>query len=146
MAALTAARVLLVPTGKMKVAVFPLKNGSNAWENGMACIDSANAGSVTQGAVSTTLKAIGRFTTNLGTNSSGGTVPVGVELERERDIAYWDSVASGGTITIANLFATVYIASDHELTTTSTGASVYGIVWAIGPQGYPGGVGVEPLF
>jgi hypothetical protein len=146
MAALTAARVVTVPIGTIKKATFPLKAGHKVWQNGMACIDTASAGSVVEGAVSTTLKPIGKFVDSVDNSAGGATVPVGVELTRERQLEYWDSVTGAGAITTANLFSSVYIADDHTLTTVSTGASAYGIVWAISPQGYPGAVGVEPLF
>lgn len=146
MAALTAARTILVPKGTVKKTTFPLKAGAKVWEGGIACIDTADAGWVKNAAVSTTLKAIGRWLNSVDNSAGGATVPVGVELSREIELEYWDSVTGAGAITIANLFATVYIASDHELTTVSTGASAYGVVWAIGPQGYPAGVGVEPAF
>jgi len=146
MAALTATRVQLVLRGTLKKTSFPLAAGVKAWENGMCCIDTAAAGSVKPGAVSTTLKPIGKFTANVDNSAGTGTVQVGVELTREVDVEYWDSVTGAGAVTSANLFQTVYIASDHEVTTTSTGASPYGVVWAIGPQGYPNAVGVEPIF
>lgn len=142
MSALTAARVVTVPRGTIKRLTLPLKAGSKAEENGLCCIDTASAGSVTQGAVSTTLKPIGWFTQTVDNTAGGTTVPVGVELFVEREVQYWDSVTGGGAITAANLFQDVYIASDHELTTVSTGASVYGKVWTFSPQGYPNAVGV----
>lgn len=146
MGALTAARTILVPNGKMKKTTLPLAAGAKAFQNGMACIDTAAAGGLKQGAVSTTLKPVGTFTQTVDNSAGGTTVPVGVELTREREIEYWDSVTGAGAITAANLFQQVYIADDHELTTVGTGASPYGIVWQVSPQGYPGGVGVEPLF
>jgi hypothetical protein len=149
MAKLTAARVVLVPRGKLKKASFPLGYGvtaGQAWENGMACIDTANLGAVWAASVSTTLKPIGKFIESKDNSAGGATIPIGVELTRERDLEYWDSVTGAGSITIANLFQTLYIASDHELTTSSSGASIYGVMWTFSPQGYPNGVGVEPLF
>lgn len=147
MGALTAARVSLVGRGTIKKATFPLGAGApKAWDGAMACIDTANVGAVWPGKVATTLKAIGEFQQTVDNSAGGTTVPIGVELFRERELKYWDSVTGGGAITIANLFQTVYIASDHEVTTVSTGASIYGIVWAVGPQGAPGAVGVEALF
>jgi hypothetical protein len=148
MAALTAPRVQLLFRETIKKVVYPLAAGASAWENGMACIDTAAAGVVKPGAVSTTLIRIGLFTQSV---TAGGTaVPVGVELDEEITIDWFDSVSSGGTVTIANLFQTLFIASDHEVTTTSTGASKAGIMWALGGafggQGYPGAIGVgKPL-
>lgn len=146
MAALTAARVVLVPNGTIKKGTFPLGIAAKAFENGMACIDTANLGAVWPGKASTTLKPIGRFASTVDNTVGGATVPIGVELTREHFLEYWDSVTGAGAITIANLLQTVYIASDHELTTSSGGASAYGIVWAVSPQGYPGAVGVEPVY
>lgn len=143
MAALAAARVTLVPKVTIKKTVYPLGINKTAFDGGMACVDSANLGAVWPGAVSTTLTPLGKF---LATVTTGGaTLPVGVELTNEADCEVWDSVTGGGAITIANLFQLVYIASDHELTTVSAGASVYGRVMGISPQGYPGGVVVKPL-
>jgi hypothetical protein len=144
MPALTAARVVLVPTGTIKKVTYPLAIGAKAFQNALACIDTGAVGSVKQGAVSTTLKPIGFFVDSLDNTSGAATVPIGVELFQEKSVQYWDSVTGAGAITVANLFQDVYIASDHELTTVATGASVYGKVWAISPSGYPGGVGVVP--
>lgn len=147
MGALTAGRVALVPKGKISGRIsLPLAIGAKAFDNGMACFDTAAYGAVKQGAVSTTLQAIGKFTETKDNSAGGTTVPVGVELTREHDVEYWDSVTGAGAITAANLFQPVYIASDHELTTVSTGASIYGRVLTLGPAGYPAGVGVEPLY
>lgn len=144
MAALTAARQIGVLNGTQRSFTFPLKNGSTAWEGGVACYDTASAGSVTQGAVSTTLVPIGLFLSSPGLNSSGNTVPVQVMLFKEIEIWYFD--VSGGGITIANLFAPVYMADDHSVTLTSTGASEIGRIFQLSPVGYPGGIGVLPVW
>jgi hypothetical protein len=143
MSALTAARVVLVEDGTIKKFVAPLKAGSTAWEGGVACIDSASTGSVTQGAVSTTLLPIGKFIQSVNNSAGGTTLPVGIELQRERNLTYLDSVTGGNAVTSANLFQKVYLTSDHELSTSSSGNSKAGLVWAVGPQGYPAAVGVE---
>lgn len=150
MAALTSPRVQLTFRETIKKVVYPLAAGAKAWENGMACVDTAAAGVVKPGAVSTTLIRIGLFTQSVDNSAGGTAVPVGVDLDEEITIDWFDSVASGGTVTIANLFQVLYIASDHELTTTSTGASKAGIMWAFGGafggQGYAGAIGVgKPL-
>lgn len=147
MAALTAARVQGTFRATIKKIVYPLGIAATAWENGVACIDSANLGAVWPGKVATTLTRIGLFTQSVNNSAGGTTVPVGVELDEELDIVWLDSVASGGTVTIANLFQVLYLASDHEVTTTSTGASKAGIMWALGGTfglglNYPGAIGV----
>lgn len=148
MAALTASRVVLIPKGSIKRGTFPLGFGSapgKVFENGMAVMDTANLGAVWGASVSTTLKPIGKFTGGYDNSAGAATVPIGVDLSREHTIEWWDQ--TGGAITVAaNLFQTVYIASDHEVTLTSTGASAYGIIWAVNPPGYPSAVGVEPLY
>lgn len=146
MSALTAARVVILARGTLKKATFPLAIGAKAFEGGMACLDTAAAGAVKQGAVSTTLVPIGLFIDTLDNTSGATTKPIGVDLNREHNIEYWDSVTGAGAITIANLFQDVYIADDHTLTTVTTGASKYGKVWAVSPQGYPGGVGAEAVY
>jgi hypothetical protein len=147
MAALIAPRVTLVRQWAMKKATFPLGIGAKAWEGGMACIDSARVGAVWPGSVATTLKDIGWFMGSVDNSAGGATVPVPVELTREKWLQLWDSVGGGGAITNANLFQQVYIASDHELTTVATGASPVGIVWLVGGvNGYPNAIGIEPLF
>jgi hypothetical protein len=146
MAALTAARVILVPGGTIKRITAPLAAGAKVWENGMACVDPSNPGSFNKGGLTTTQKGVGKFTQSVDNSAGGTTVPVGVELTREHVLEYWDSVTGAGAITTANLYQEVYIASDHELTTVSSGAAPYGYVWTIGPQGYPNAVGVEPLY
>lgn len=151
MAALTAPRTALSLQGNIKKIVYPLKAGVKAFENGLACIDSANLGSVAPGVSgSTTLKGIGLFTQTVDNSAGGSTVPVGVELQRERNILWFDSATGGGAVTIANLFQTLYINSDHEVLTTSSGNSVAGVMWALGGTfgglGYPGAIGIELPF
>jgi hypothetical protein len=148
MAILTGPRVTLVPSGTIKKGTFPLGIAAlKAWDGAMACIDTANLGAVWPGKVSTTQKAVGTFLeTKDNSLNVSTTIPIGVELYRERELHYWDSVTGAGAITIANLFQVVYIASDHEVTTVATGASIYGLVWTVNPQGAPGAVGVEALF
>lgn len=146
MSALTAARQGLAFRQKIKTIAYPLAVGAKAWDNGMACYDTGAFGSVKQGAVSTTLVPIGQFRGSVDNTSGSTTVPVGVELNEEKEILWWDSVTGSGAVTIANLFQTVYIASDHEVTATSTGASVAGRVFSINMGNYPGAIGVLPPY
>lgn len=151
MGMLTAPRQGLLFRGTIKKISYPLLAGKKAYENGLACIDTANLGAVSPGAAaSTTLKGIGLFTQSVDNSAGGSTVPVGVDLDRERLLSFFDSATGGGAVTIANLFQTLYINSDHEATTTSSGNSVLGIMWALGGtfggQGYPGAIGVELPF
>lgn len=144
MAALTAARVQLVFKGTIKKTTYPLKTGATAWANGIAAIDTSNPGYVLPFAAgSTSLKPIGWFLDSVNNSAGGTTVPIGVELFREKDVAYYDSVTGNGAVTSANLFETLYGASDHEVTTVSSGNSPAGMMVGFGPQGYPNAIGVE---
>jgi pyruvate/2-oxoacid:ferredoxin oxidoreductase beta subunit len=147
MADLTTGRVVVASRKTIKKLVYPLGAAQKAVDGCMAVIDTARPGYIWSPTVITTEKAVAWFTATVdNTAGASGALGVGVELFRERECQIWDSVGGGGAITIANLFQLVYIASNHELTTVSTGASAYGIVWDFAPQGYPGGVVVEPLF
>lgn len=151
MAALTAARVVGSLRSTIKKVTLPLVAGGTAWENGVACIDTSAAGVVKPGASgSTTLIRIGLFTQSVNNSAGGATVPIGVDLDEEIILTWFDA-ASSGTPTIANLFAEMYLASDHEVTTTASGNSKAGIMWALGGtfgigMNYPGAIGVgKPL-
>lgn len=147
MADLTTARIVLARSKSIKKIVYPLGAATKAVEGCMAAIDSARAGFIWSPTVIATEKAVGWFTSTVDNTGGGsGALGVGIEFFREHECQIWDSVGGGGAITIANLFQTVYIASNHELTTVSTGASAYGLVLDFDPQGYPSGVVVEPLF
>jgi hypothetical protein len=145
MSALTAARVQLVFKGTIKKTTYPLKTGATAWAGGIAAIDTANPGYVFPFAAgTTTTKPIGWFLDSVNNSAGGTTVPIGVELFREHDVTYYDSVTGAGAVTAANLFQTLYGASDHEVTTSSSGsAPVAGVMLGFGPQGYPNAIGVE---
>jgi hypothetical protein len=144
MAALTGPRVALVGRGTVKKTTFPLKAGATAWDGGVACIDTANPGSVVPAdGVTTTLKPIGTFTTSVNNSAGSGIAMVGVELFREREVYYYDSVTGAGAVTESNLFSDLYLASDHEVTTVATGSPA-GFAWRIvHPGGY---IAVEAPF
>lgn len=147
MADLTTTRVVTVRSKTIDKIVYPLGAAQKAVSGCIACIDTARPGYIWSPTVITTEKAIGWFNANVDNTAGGsGALGVGVELFRERLCQIWDSVTGGGAITAANLFQLVYMASNHELTTVATGASAYGIVWDVAPQGYAGGIVVEPLF
>lgn len=151
MSGLIAARATLVARGAAK-RIGGLQGrlgpGLKAFEGGLACIDSANPGVIVVAGISTTLKPIGIFQHDADNSAGSGTMGVGIEFFREKELYYWDSVGGPGAITVADLYQTVYIASDHELTTVSTGASPYGIVWTFtAANGLgQGGVGAEAIY
>jgi len=133
----------LVPNGTLKVASLPIAASHTAYAGTTCCIDTANPGAVYPATTgSTTLVPIGKFNDTV-TAGAGGTAQVGVTLDREHYITYYDSVTGGGAVTALNLFQTVNLASNHEVTTTASGSptlSVVGRVWVILPNGT---VGVE---
>lgn len=133
MAALTSARSTW--RRALNVVSLPLPTSYTATEGGMACLDTASAGAVYPGASGTsTLIPIGKFTQTLA-NTSGGNLPVQVELTVEVWCRNWDSVTGAGAITIANQLQEVYIASDHEVTTTSGSNGKAGRVWDVNGDG-----------
>jgi hypothetical protein len=146
MSALTAARIGLALQAKIKTIAYPLAVGAKAWEGGVACYDTSAYGALKQAAVSTTLVPIGFFRGSVDNTSGSGNVLVGVELFSEKDVFWYDSVTGSGAVTIANLFQTLYLASDHEVTTTSTGASVAGRMFNLNMGNYPGAIGVVAPF
>lgn len=151
MSALTAARVVGSLRAPIKKITYPLVAGGTAWGGGIACINTAALGSVTNGQSGVaTLIRIGLFINNVNNSAGGAAVPVGVDLDEEIMLDWFDA-AGTGTPTIANLFQMMYIASDHEVTTTTTSNSKAGIMWALGGTfgiglNYPGAIGVgKPL-
>jgi|SRR5580698_7151323 hypothetical protein len=151
MAALTAPRVVGSLRATLKKVTYPLAAGATAYENGVACIDTSALGALKPGASgSATLIRIGLFTASVNNSAGGATVPVGVDLDEEIEVTWLDA-AGAGTPTIANLFQQLYLASDHEVTTTAGGNSKAGIMWALGGvfgigMNYPGAIGVgRPL-
>jgi hypothetical protein len=120
---------------------MPLPAGQVAYEGGIACIDTANLGGVYRGATgSTTLVPIGWFTETVDNSAGGVSVPVGVRLNREVRLSYWDSVTGANAVTSAKVGGTAYIADDHTLTMSSTTASKAGRVWIVRSDGQ---IGVE---
>jgi hypothetical protein len=151
MSALTAARSVGSLRAMLKKVTYPLAIGATAWSGGIACIDTAAAGALKAGASgSATLIRIGLFINSVNNSAGGAAVPVEVDLDEEITIDWFDA-AGAGTPTIANLFQIMYLASDHEVTTTSTSNSKAGIMWALGGTfgiglNYPGAIGVgKPL-
>jgi hypothetical protein len=151
MGALTAARVIGSARSTIKKVTYPLAAGVKAFENGVACIDTGAVGALKPGATgSTTLIRIGLFTATFDNSGGVASVPIGVDLDEEI-VLTWLDPAGSGTPTIANLFQMMYLASDHEVTTTTTTASKAGIMWALGGvfgigMNYPGAIGVgKPL-
>lgn len=149
MSALTAARNVGTLRASIKKVTYPLAVNQTAFGGGVACIDTSAIGALKPGAAgSGTLIRVGLFINSVTT--TGAQLPVQVDLDEEILITWLDAAASG-TPTIANLFQMMYLASDHEATTTTTSNSKAGIMWALGGTfgiglNYPGAIGVgKPL-
>jgi hypothetical protein len=114
---------------------LPLPSGQTCWEGGMACLDTALPGAVYPGtaAVATQIP-IGKFLSSVA-NTSGANINVQVELNVEVWCRNWDSVTGAGAVTIANQLQEVYIASDHEVTTTVGSNGKAGRVWDVNGDG-----------
>ena len=121
---------------------LPLPTGQTATEGGQACLDTANPGAVYPAVSgSTTLIPIGKFLATLA-NTSGGNLPVQVELTVEVWCRNWDSVTGAGAVTISNQLQEVYMVSDHEVSTTSGTNSKAGRVWDVNGDG----IWIQPPF
>lgn len=111
-----------------------LKIGANmkAYKGAAACFDSTAAGNVVQGKASTTLTRIGVFAETVdNTGGPAGALLVNVELDRE---VYGQWFANDGSVTAAAIGTDVYMADDHTVSTTATGSSKAGRVWAVDSQ------------
>lgn len=149
MSVLVAARSVGSLRATLKKVTYPLAINQTAFQGGIACIDTSAIGALKPGAgASATLIRIGLFINSVTT--TGAQLPVEVDLDEELTIDWFDP-AGAGTPTIANLFQQLYLASDHEVTTTVGTNSKAGIMWALGGvfgvgMNYPGAIGVgKPL-
>lgn len=143
MAALPSARVVLFPSGTIKKLSFPLPAGFSCQIGSAMGIDSANPGAVYPMAASTTLTPIGSA---LQAVTGSSTAQVGIELDRERNISYWDNATGGNACTVANsLGVNQYFQDDHTITTSASGNSHSGRVWIVNAAG-TGQVGIEMPF
>lgn len=147
MSALIATRVVLVREGYITKTSYPLAAGEKVFAGGMVAFDTARPGAMYKANTGVATFVAFAWAINDVDNSAGGSaVQCAVELFRPRYIQYWDSVTGANAITAGNLFDDAYIASDHELTKSSGTVSKYGKVLALNPQGYPGAIGVEPIY
>jgi hypothetical protein len=116
-----------------------LKNTIVAEKGNIACLDTAD-GSLTVGAVSTTLIPIGWFESTL---TGDGTATIGVQLFAEIDcVAMINS--STGPVAAANIGSNCYLHSAFEVSMTATGKSVLGRVWGLVGTGAGAVVYVQP--
>ena len=147
MSALTSTRYVLVKEGSIKKTSYPLAVGEKVFVNSGLAFDTARPGAMYKMASGVaTFVPLGWALADVDNSAGSSTVPCPVELYRERHIQWWDSVTGANAITAGNLFDDAYIFSDHELTKNSGTVSKYGKVLGFSPQGYPGAIGVEPIY
>ena len=135
MAALTAARSTWSRAISTFTALMP--TGYTAWEGATACIDTANPGLVYPAyAGQSTLIPVGWFIGGSVNNQSGtGNVNVTFRFISEVWLRNYDSVTGSGAVTISSQFSEVYLASDHEVTTTAGSNAKAGRVWDVNGDG-----------
>jgi hypothetical protein len=127
MAALTVARTRR--PRPMKNIPLPLAAGAKATQGGMACID-VSAGSAKPGAAgNANLVRVGVWAETVDNSGGGTTAPALAELDHEI-VGLWFDNATGGAA-VSALFADCYMLDDHTVTSTSSGNSKAGRVWAI---------------
>ena len=133
MSALTSARSTW--SRKIPIISLPMPSGQTCYVGSMMALDTANPGKVYPCTTSvSTQTPIGKALVSVA-NTSGANVNVNVELNVEVTCRNWDSVTGAGAVTISNQLAEVYIASDHEVTTTSGSNGYAGRVWDVNGDG-----------
>lgn len=116
---------------------FTLASGKKAYKNGMACLDTSTGKVVPGDDGSTTLVHIGKFLATVDATLAAKTVEV--DLINEIEIEWWKN---GSSIVAADVGSIAYILDDQTVTTTSSGNSVAGRIWAVDTTR---GVAIEKL-
>ncbi len=110
---------------------LPLAASTKAWNDGVACMDTA-AYVVKPGAAgNANLVPIGEFFGSVDNSAASTTSQVLVTLPKELSCDWYDN-ASGGAA-VVNLFTTAYILDDHTVTNSSSGNSAAGRVFQLDP-------------
>lgn len=125
MTALTADRATAYRDGDL--VSYGVAASAKIFAGALVCVD-AN-GYATPGAVSATLKAVGRAEEQID-NSAGANGDLSVTVRK--GVFKW---ANAGDVTIAHLEATVYIDDDQTVSSVSTGKSAAGTCKAVDSDG-----------
>lgn len=131
MSALTQSRMVVETV--YKNIPLPLAASTAVYEGGIACLDTSAHVCTKGAAANANLIYVGQFLQDYDNSGSTATAFVMVSLNTEVTIRWYDSVTGGNAVTSANLFSTVYIFDDHTLTTSSSGNSSAGRLWAVDP-------------
>lgn len=129
MSALTAAFQPYGDPVTIKNIHLPFAANTTAWAGGRAAIDTAAAVVKPCASGNANLIPIGTFKESI--TSAASPPSANVTLDHEIVCRYIDSVTGAGAVTAANIFATVYMASDHEVTTSASGNARAGRVWGV---------------
>lgn len=115
----------------IKSIKLPLAAGFAAYRGTMACLDTSSHTLKPGAAANANLINIGQFEEDFDNTAGASAVLVNVTLPREILCQWYDSVTGANAVTSASLFVNVYIASNHEVTTSAAGNSIAGRVWAV---------------
>lgn len=125
------------------VVPLPLASGSGqtAFKGGIACIDTSAHNAKVAAAGNANLIPVGEWIQQYDNTSGTGTVQVMCRLYQEITVRWYDSDTGGNAVTVSNLYSDVYLLDDHTVTTSSSGNSKAGKVWAVDAVK---GVGIVP--
>lgn len=110
----------------------PVAAATKIFGGALVCIDAA--GNLTKGAISTTLKCVGRAKATA--DNSGGAAGA-INCESETGVFRWANSAAGDLIARADIGASAYIVDDQTVAKTSNGAmrSVAGTIVDVDANG-----------
>ena len=139
MSALTQARFGQFST--YDVVPLPLASGEKVFRNGIACIDTSAHLAKNGASGNANLIPVGEWLDSYDNSAGTGTVQVMCRLYQEITVRWYASDTGGNAVTSSNLYSDVYILDDQTVTTSSSGNSKAGKVWAVDAVK---GVGVVP--
>jgi hypothetical protein len=131
MASLTQPR--LPKETRYKNIALPLGAGLTAWQGGIACLDTAANVCKPGASGNANLIKVGEFLESNNNSAGTGSSYVMVSLDVEIVLKWYDNATGAGNVTSSYLFDDVYVNDDHSVTTTSSGNSEAGRVWALDP-------------
>jgi hypothetical protein len=116
---------------RLKITALPIPGSVAVWQGNMACIDTS-AGLAKPGASgNANLIRVGLWEESVDNSGSTATSFALVSLDREVVCQWFDNDTGSNAVTASNLFSEVYILDNHTVTTSSSGNSKAGRVWAV---------------
>lgn len=129
MGALTSPRTARFTT--IKSTMLPLGSGLKAYAGARAYADTVAATVKPGVSGNANLQPIGIFDQTVDNTAGTGTQLVQVTLDKEITVQWLDNATGGNAVAASNLFQDVYCLDDHTVTTSSSGNSKAGRVWAL---------------